>query len=197
MSGFITYGKIVLFIAAIMIVGACAKDKTAEAVSSPQPAKISQNAPSATLVKGLDARKALALANKWGTGEPGVTSFVDTQKIAFEFANGDRVSVPLPKEKMVVAIAPYRTTTHPCATHYMSGCQGELVNIPVKVFGKTADGMVVVDDTYITQKNGFIELWLGRNLSIDLTIELDGKRASQRITTKTDSNTCITTMQLL
>ena len=98
---------------------------------------------------------------------------------------------------MVVAIAPYLTSTHPCENHYMSGCQGELSNVPVKVYGKTKDGLVVVDKTMTTMDNGFLELWLARDLEIDLTIEMNGKRSTRTITTDKNSNTCITTMQLL
>ena len=155
------------------------------------------NGPAVSDLSGLGAREALALANKWKTTEKGVTTFVDTRKVSFELPDGKKTSIPLPDAKMVVAIAPYVNSTHPCKVHYMSGCQGEMVNTPVKVYGKTADGLVVVDDTITTMENGFFELWLARDLEIQLTIEYEGKRASQVITTNTDSNTCITTMRLL
>ena len=72
-----------------------------------------------------------------------------------------------------------------------------MVNVPVKVYGRTEDGLVVVDKTISTLDNGFIELWLARDLEIILTLEVDGRRATTTITTNRGSNTCITTMQLL
>jgi hypothetical protein len=158
---------------------------------------LASNGPTVSDVSGLHPREALALANGWKTAEPGVTSFVDTKKISFEFPDGKKTSVSLPEAKMVVAIAPYMNTTHPCEVHYMSGCQGEMVNTPVKVYGETSDGLVVVDDTITTMENGFFELWLARDLEVQLTIEYEGKRASQVISTNLQNNTCITTMRLL
>ena len=152
---------------------------------------------SVALLRGVDAEGALSLANKWGTGEKGVVSFVNQRFVEFEFDSGEKASIPLPDYKMVVAIAPYVTQTHPCAIHYLSSCQGELVEIPVKVHGVTSDGEVIVDNELMTMKNGFFELWLPRGLEVDLTIEAVGKKTEGRITTYDDSNTCITTMQLL
>ena len=195
--------KILLVFALIAIItgylASCANKDSSRLESNSQERPVSNelSVPSASMVEGLDAREALALANKWGTKEKGVTSFVDTKNISFEFENGDKTSVPLPDQKMVVAIAPYLTYTHPCENHYMSGCQGEMANVPVEVYGKTQDGLVVVDKTITTLDNGFIELWLARDLEITLTMEVDGKRSTRTITTNQNSNTCITTMQLL
>jgi hypothetical protein len=184
----------VLLVSTILL-SACTRNGSAKAVPASSTVA-SQTGPSPSSLKGLEAREALALANTWKTTEKGVTSFVDTKKISFEFENGEKASVPLPEAKMVVAIAPYINKTHPCETHYLSGCQGELVNVPIKVYGKTPDGLVVVDKTITTLDNGFFELWLGRDLEIDLVVEYSGRKATQRITTFKDSNTCITTMHL-
>ncbi len=107
------------------------------------------------------------------------------------------MTIPLPDDKMVVAIAPFVESTHPCEIHYMSGCQGEMVGVQVRVTGRAKDGTLLVDDTFTTMDNGFIELWLPRSLEIDLIVEANGKRASETIGTFDDSNTCITTIKLL
>jgi hypothetical protein len=181
----------------IVAVSACSSRETESAdVRFPSGTVSADSRVTVSDVNGLNARDALALANTWKTTEKGVTTFVDTKRISFEFADGKKTAVRLPDAKMVVAIAPYINTTHPCETHYMSGCQGEMASTQVKVYGKTADGLVVVDDTITTMANGFFELWLVRDLEIQLTIEYDGKRASQLISTKSNSNTCITTMRL-
>ena len=186
-----------LIVFATIVIAGCSRNNQASASPSVQSAAVRDDLPTASMVQNLDSRGALALANSWGTSEKGVTSFVDTKKISFEFANGEKTSVALPDAKMVVAIAPYINKTHTCEVHYMSGCQGELVNVPVKVFGKTADGLVVVDTEITTLENGFFELWLARDLEINLTVEYGGRRAVQTITTNKQSNTCITTMKLL
>ncbi len=79
-----------------------------------------------------------------------VTSVVTTQAVNFEFPSGDSASVRLTPDEMFVAIAPYIDQTHRCEIHYMSGCQGELVDVPVDVVARLADGTVVVDDTMRT-----------------------------------------------
>ena len=181
----------------IFLVSSCSdRNNAAEGEATEPRAVLASNGPSISDVTGLRPLEALALANTWKTEEPGVTTFVDTKKVSFEFPDGKKTSVRLPEAKMVVAIAPYINKTHPCEVHYMSGCQGEIVNTPVKVYGRTADGLVVVDDTITTMENGFFELWLARDLEIQLTIEYDGRRSNQLISTKDGSNTCITTMRL-
>lgn len=147
-------------------------------------------------VRGLDARSALAQANAWFTAGAGVTTYVDSRVVGFEFADGETIEVPLPDDEMVVAVAPYVELTHPCATHFMSGCQGELVGIPVQVIARDADGTTLLDTEMETMPNGFIELWLPRDRNVDLEVVALGKSARQTISTAAGSNTCITTMQL-
>jgi hypothetical protein len=153
--------------------------------------------PSINAIDGLDAEEALAIANRWHEAGSDVVSFVDQRNIYFMFNNGEEAVVPLPENSMVVAIAPYLTYTHECTLHYTSACQSEMTNTPLKVYGRTESGMVVVDSTITTLSNGFIELWLPRNEKIELTIEASGKRGSEIITTYDTSRTCITTLQLL
>jgi hypothetical protein len=147
-------------------------------------------------VRDLDARAALAQANAWYSAGTGVTSYVDTRVIGFEFDGGDKVEIPLPDDEMVVAVAPYVERTHPCATHFMSGCQGELVGVPVQVIARAADGTILIDAEIETLPNGFIELWLPRDQEVDLELSARGKSAREIISTAHGSNTCITTMQL-
>ena len=196
-SGLPRIAIMVSIVALCIGAASCSPDGNSAAEVNTGPPEISERkGPTVSDVSGLNPREALALANRWKFAEPGVTSFVDTKKVSFEFPDGEKTTVPL-EAKMVVAIAPYMNTTHPCEVHYMSGCQGEMANTPVKVFGETSDGLIVVDNTFTTMKNGFFELWLARDLDVQLTIEYEGKRASQVISTKNNGNTCITTMQLL
>ncbi len=152
--------------------------------------------PASYLLEGLDAKEALALANRWQEGKSDVESFVTTEHIQFNFTDGDRVTINLPEDRLVVAIAPYKEKTHSCKVHYMSGCQGELINFPVKVTARQLDGTVLIDKNMQTMSNGFIELWLPRDLEIRLTIDSHKGWSEGIIKTFSDSNTCITTFQL-
>ena len=162
-----------------------------------QPADPSKSTISPTMLDKLDAGEALVLANKWKTSNPEVTSFITPDKLNFEFADKKRVEISLPDDSMMIAIAPYIDKTHSCATHYISGCQGELVDVPVKILALKDDGTVLIDSSVNTMSNGFIELWLPRNINITLTLESMNRKAEGELTTFSDSNTCITTMQLL
>lgn len=152
-------------------------------------------APSPAQLRGLTPQQALAKANQWrNTG--GLQSFLTSETIMFKFPNGEQQSVSLPAKQMVVAIAPYVNQTHPCKTHFMSGCQGELVNTPVSVLVKTQAGKTVMNKTVKTLPNGFLELWLDRNQTYQVTLKTGGKTTTGTLNTQAGSDTCVTTMRL-
>ncbi|OKP96270.1 CueP family metal-binding protein [Paenibacillus sp. P46E] len=103
----------------------------------------------------------------------------------------------LPADEFFVSIAPYVEKTHPCATHNLTGCQGEMVGEEFNITVKDADGNKVMDNqTVKSQPNGFIDLWLPRDRTYQVTIEHDGKKAESEISTFEKDDTCVTTMQL-
>lgn len=155
---------------------------------------VGQRAPSPQALEGLDARAAVELANGWKGN--GVTALATPEAVHFAFADGAEVSVPMPEDVMYVAVAPYLRQTHPCATHYLSGCQGELVGAPVQVQATLADGTVLIDEVMPTMANGFIDLWLPRDQVIDVRLTLDDTSVVAQLTTFADSRTCITDLQL-
>jgi predicted small secreted protein len=181
-----------------LLLASCSDSRRPVGGDAPSPMRSASTRIGPGLLDGLNAREALALANKWGTSTPEVQSFVDTEGVKVTFKkSGKTVEVALPKDQLVVAFAPYISKTHPCEVHYMSGCQGELVETPVKVTATVADGTVLLDEEITTMKNGFLELWLPRNQEITVTMEALGRKAEGRIGTFSHSNTCITTFQLL
>jgi hypothetical protein len=78
----------------------------------------------------------------------------------------------------------------------MSSCQGELTQTKLNVKAVDKSGTVIMDKPVSTLRNGFMELWLPRNRTINLTISGLNRSASDVITTSAGSATCITTMQL-
>lgn len=178
-----------------LAIAGCSQSEAHSSAEPSSPTRSSASVPSPANVEGKGPIEALALANQWMGN--GVTSYVTTQSINFEFPGGGKASVGLPADKMVVAIAPYINKTHPCETHSMSGCQGELVGVPVEVTARLADGTVVVDETLPTMANGFVELWLPRDREVTLTFVTQGKSGNETIGTFVDSRTCITTIQLM
>ncbi|KWX85640.1 hypothetical protein AMQ83_23595, partial [Paenibacillus riograndensis] len=59
------------------------------------------------------------------------------------------------------------------------------------------DGKVIMEnETVKSQPNGFIDLWLPRDRTYQVTIEHDGKQAESELSTFEKDDTCVTTMQL-
>lgn len=102
----------------------------------------------------------------------------------------------LPEDEFFVSIAPFIETTHPCAVHSLTGCQGELVEEDFGVKIMDEEGDVIVDDEMTSFENGFIDLWLPREQKLSVEIEHEGKTAQSEISTFEGDDTCITTMQL-
>ena len=78
----------------------------------------------------------------------------------------------------------------------MSSCQGELPQIQFNVRAVDQAGNVVLNESVSTLKNGFMELWLPRDRTINLTLQGQNRSASAVVSTFDGSDTCITTMQL-
>ena len=63
-------------------------------------------------LKDIQAMEAVAFANelKWNSGD--IKSYVTAHEVVFKFSDGTLKRIPLPKERMLVAVAPYMTRTH-------------------------------------------------------------------------------------
>jgi len=79
----------------------------------------------------------------------------------------------------------------------LTGCQGELVEEEFDVLIEDEDGNVVLEDTLMSQTNGFIDLWLPRDKTYQVTIMQEGKTAELELSTFEGDDTCIATMQLV
>ena len=67
---------------------------------------------SKTDLESLSAVEAMALANEWKWTRADIKSYVDSREVVFEFADGSVKRIPLPGDKMLVAVAPYVKQTH-------------------------------------------------------------------------------------
>ena len=63
-------------------------------------------------LNNVDAIQAMAIANEWKWTKKEVKSYVTSQEVVFEFSKGKVKRIPLPEEKMLVAVAPYIRRTH-------------------------------------------------------------------------------------
>ena len=69
--------------------------------------------PDAAKLKNVDAVQAIAIANEWNYSKKEITSYVTPREVVFKSSN-DKVikKIPLPEDKMMVAVAPYINRTH-------------------------------------------------------------------------------------
>ncbi len=80
-------------------------------ISSLFPACALQSEEEAKL-KNVDAIQAIAIANQWKWSKKEINSSVTPREVVFKFPDGKVKKIPLPKEKMLVAVAPYINRTH-------------------------------------------------------------------------------------
>ncbi len=111
---------------------------------------------------------------------------------------GQEVRLPMPTDEFYVSIAPYEDKTHDCYNHSLTTCLGELRNAEVQVaLTDNETGEVLVDETKTTFDNGFVGLWIPRDIEATLTITREGRTGTATISTMNDDDpTCITTLQL-
>lgn len=126
-----------------------------------------------------------------------LSASITSEQLILTDSSNKSTTYDLPKDEFFVSIAPYVKSTHPCATHSLTGCQGELTEQEFSVYVEDNDGNVIVDQTMKSQSNGFIDLWLPRDKKYNVTIEQDGVKAKTELSTFKSDNTCVTTMQLV
>ncbi len=64
------------------------------------------------ILSNVDGIQAVAIANEWKWTKKEVKSYATSQGVIFTLPNGKVKGIPFPKEKMLVAVAPYIKRTH-------------------------------------------------------------------------------------
>ncbi|MFT3889348.1 MAG: CueP family metal-binding protein [Arachnia sp.] len=151
-------------------------------------------------IEGLDAVAIIDRLDKTPLAErpQGVLASVRPNELVLTDAAEEERTVPMPDDAFYVSLAPYVTQTHECYFHSLLSCVGELRNTEVSVtITDAANGEVVLDKELTTFDNGFLGVWLPRDLDATVTVAYDGKTATAPISTEGDeAATCITTLQL-
>lgn len=125
----------------------------------------------------------------------GLKSSINSEYLILSDATGE-IKLALPDDLFYLSFAPYITQTHPCATHSLASCQGELVNQGMSAIITDMDGKEVFNAQVTTMENGFVGVWLPRNMEGMLTVSYNGMTGQAPITTHAGSDTCLTTLQL-
>lgn len=110
--------------------------------------------------------------------------------------SSEEIKLALPQDKFYLSFAPYITENHPCSTHSLSSCQGELVNQTVNVIITDDKGNEIINSDLTTMENGFVGVWLPRDMNAKIQVEYDDLSAQTTISTFSGSDTCLTTLLL-
>jgi len=147
--------------------------------------------------KNIDTTNIKELVHDYTVGNAKASSAsITSSELIVTDENQKETTYDLPDDKFFVSIAPFINETHPCDIHSLTGCQGELANEDVEVHIENSSGDVILDEKKQTEANGFIDLWLPRDDTFNVTITQDGKKTTSEISTFDGDNTCITDMQL-
>jgi hypothetical protein len=113
-------------------------------------------------------------------------------------AGGRKSTLPIPRDRFYLSVAPYVKSTHECFYHSLTTCAGELKDTKVRVrITDDTHGKVLLDATRTTFANGFVGFWLPRDIRGTLRISRDGRSAQTSIATDRDAPTCLTTLKLV
>lgn len=106
-------------------------------------------------------------------------------------------SLPLPSDRFYLSVAPYLDHTHECFHHSLTTCKGELGGRAIHVrVTDSSDGSVLLDEDRTTFANGFVGLWLPRDVRGTVEVTYAGRRGHVAFATDDAAPTCLTTLRL-
>lgn len=122
----------------------------------------------------------------------GLTAFINSQELNLQ-TKKDLVTLKLPESKFYLSFAPYITSSHVCQTHYLTSCQGEMRKETFQIKVVLEDGTVYVEKEVVSENNGFVGLWLPKDIKGVLHINYEDMHVSSPISTFAEDPTCLTT----
>jgi len=150
-------------------------------------------------LSNLDAREVIERLDTMAVeGRPkDLMASVRPDELVLSDPAGREERLPMPRDEVYVAVAPYVEQTHECHFHSLTTCLGELRGAAVTVRLTGADGSVLLDETRRTYDNGFVGLWVPRGTRATLTIGHEDRQSTAAISTSSpDDAPCVTTMKL-
>lgn len=148
-------------------------------------------------LSGLDAREIIERLDTTPVSErpDDLIASVRPDELVLTTASGAETSVPMPEDEFYVSIAPFVEHTHDCFFHSLTTCRGELADAELQVTVTDGD-TVLFDERVRTYDNGFIGVWLPRDIEGEITVTGEGGSVTAPLSTGGDAPTCVTTLQL-
>jgi hypothetical protein len=146
---------------------------------------------------GMDTREVIDHLDRLGGDERPTDLMASIRTDEVVLSDGTReTTLPMPADELYVSMAPYVDQTHDCFFHSLTTCQGELVNADVDILVRDDQGEVVLEETKTTYANGFVGVWLPRDLTGTVVLTVDGRSVEAPLSSTADSATCLTGLQL-
>lgn len=146
---------------------------------------------------GMDTREVIDHLDRLGGDERPTDLMASIRTDEVVLSDGTReTTLPMPADELYVSMAPYVDQTHDCFFHSLTTCQGELMNADVDILVRDDQGEVVLEETTTTYANGFVGVWLPRDLTGTVVLAIDGRSVEAPLSTTADSATCLTGLQL-
>jgi len=146
---------------------------------------------------GMDTREVIDHLDRLGGDERPTDLMASIRTDEVVLSDGTReTTLPMPADELYVSMAPYVDQTHDCFFHSLTTCQGELVDADVDILVRDDQGEVVLEETTTTYANGFVGVWLPRDLTGTVVLTVDGRSVEAPLSTTADSATCLTGLQL-
>lgn len=151
-------------------------------------------------LSGLDAREIINLLDSAPKAErpDHLIASIRPHELILTDANQREATLPMPEDQFYVSLAPYVDQTHDCYFHSLTTCTGEIQNEEVQMLVTDSDsGEVLIDETRTSFDNGFVGVWLPRDVDVTVEVSYQGLSAMTELSTRSDDDaTCVTTMQL-
>lgn len=142
-------------------------------------------------LEGLSTEEIVEKLDRDTNYDKGFKASVTSTKLIMS-ENGVEVEKDIPSDLFYLSFAPYINYTHPCATHFLSSCKSELKN---EIFNVTIVGEndeIIISKEMKSMDNGFIGVWLPRDLKGSINVTYNEMSAVANISTFIDDNTCLT-----
>ncbi len=189
-------------VVALLLAGCSSDDSADPAAGSTAGSGTTGSAETSALLEdfdlgGMDTRQVIDHLDRLGGADRPADLMASIRPDMVLVSDGTReVTLPMPADEVYVSMAPYVDQTHDCFFHSLTTCQGELVNTDVDILVRDDQGEVVLEETTTTYANGFVGVWLPRDLTGTVVLTVDGRSVEAPLSTTADSATCLTGLQL-
>lgn len=182
----------------VLVLAGCSSADTATDTGTAPPAAGAQaELLDAHGLAGMDVTEIIDHLDRLGGNERPTDLMASIRPDELVLSDGQQeLAIAMPQDRFYLSVAPYVDQTHECFYHSLTTCQGELTDQDLDVRVVNDDGEVLLEEEMTTFDNGFVGLWLPRDVQGTIEVNHDGRTGATAFATTADGATCLTTLQL-